>query len=185
MIDPKPITVTVELPGPDEVYTNSYGDPVARWGSAPCRPYDEEPDPVPSIYSSPWRIEVGDYPLDLEHAETYAVRILAAVHHERQALQRQADADLNAAARGNGATHDWDTSHPGMARCRNCRTRACDGEIKRGAVPVCSPDERCRRQPWHEIGVQLGASLFEAAGECIFCGTVYPATAQLEGDRHD
>jgi len=168
---------TVELPEPDETYANSYGIQVARWGQAPGVPNGEWIDPVPSVYSTGHgggEVDLPDMRLDLDVAEAYAVRILAAVHHERRALQRQADADLLASAQGNGATHDWDTSHPGMPRCRRCPTRAGDGAIRKGAVPPCSPDERCR-QPWHEITVKLGTGLpiDSAPGECIFCNTTF------------
>lgn len=176
---PETVTVvTVELPEPAVRYTDERDmSEVARWGGTPGVPYEFETLSVWSSQRAGGEVEVSELRVGLDDAETLALRILAAVHHERLALQRQADADLLASARGNGATHDWDTSESaGFPGCRRCRTKAMVRQIEHGAVPACSPDVRCPLG-WHEIASPLGSDR-ATDGECIFCETVYPATAE-------
>lgn len=165
-----------QLDAPNETF-DYYGEPCGIWGQSGPMPYGSDIDPVPTVYASGHgggEVSVyGEYRLSLDQAESYAERILTAVRWQRAVLQREKDAALARAARGNGATHDWDTSHPGLVRCRNCRVRASSRSVERGEVPVCSPDERCRKQPWHEIVMAIG---IPNASSCMFCESVYPST---------
>lgn len=68
--------------------------------------------------------------------------------------------------------HHWYSPGPGPLHCTDCPTRVCGrADAERGAVPDCSPGERC------PAGFSLGHHEV-SGGRCLFCGTRYDVTVE-------
>lgn len=165
---------------PEEV-SDYYGLPCARWGQCVTGP-GEELDPVPAVYVSGHgggEVDLHDLRLSLDDAERYAARILNAVAWQRARNAEQRAAELNNAARGPAATHDWHETPGGQTVCRQCRTVAYGGIelLTLGAVPACGTP-CCSISSWHEISASLRSE--PGASKCLFCRTVYTAIADVE-----
>lgn len=85
---------------------------------------------------------------------------------ERQRYnQRQMQAIERAA--GLALTHKWELVDSGI-RCVRCPIDAGSTALKHGTVPECNANTRC---------APFAARHFIVAEHCVYCRTVYPATA--------
>lgn len=85
------MSAAVDVVEPDEVYER-HGETIGLFGQAPCVPYGQPIDPIPTVYASDRGIEVVDYPYSLDEAERFAARILNAVRWQRAQATQSASA---------------------------------------------------------------------------------------------
>lgn len=100
---------------------------------------------------------------------------LAELKADLAELYRQYLADQIPTAVGNAATHEWRVSDGGADLvCGRCDSSAVPRSLRDGQTPTC-PD-RCQA-----FSSPVGHSLYPAydadSSHCIYCKTVYPATA--------
>ena len=87
----------------------------------------------------------------------------------------QKQADEIQAASGAALAHTWYVTERGEIKCRECPTDT--GQVLRiGAVPECDPTMTCA--PYARRHLVLGHN--RDSGRCIYCDTVFPATAGVE-----
>jgi len=79
---------------------------------------------------------------------------------------------------GASLTHDWtNLTGPGLASCTKCPTKASHNSLRRGMVPVCSPEVHCTLG-WHEIVLDPDQGLHAS---CMFCDEVFRPTGAEGG----
>lgn len=92
---------------PDEVYEGGSLDGTARWGQSVIS-YDEEREPIPTVYSSVWgggEIEFGSdhtWRLSLAESEAFIERLQHAIAYERKRQAHTADESATTPAESGG-----------------------------------------------------------------------------------
>lgn len=125
----------------------------------------------------------ADDPANVSLANTALYDFLEALPSLQETLRDLTRSRLTeqiAQAAGNAATHEWRVSDScELIECSACECGPVGYLLATGSVPTCSPNTDCKHAIYGGQTLRRDDAPVDS-GVCIYCKTVYPATAGVE-----